>query len=98
MLRAIDKDPDAILPYRFDWTDWLDGDNILNATFAVSPAVEGGLKIDDQTFDASGVATVWLNGGVAGQMYTVTCTVFPASGAAHNMRDDRSILVRVRER
>jgi hypothetical protein len=98
MLRAIDKDPDAILPYRFDWTEWLDGDTLLNATFAVSPAEEGGLEIDDDTFDASGVATVWLSGGVPGKSYTVTCSVFPESGAVHNMRDDRSILVRVKER
>jgi hypothetical protein len=98
MLSAIDKDPDAILPYRFDWTDWLDGDTIDNATFAVLPAVEGGLKIDDQTFDASGVATGWLSGGVPGQAYTVTCSVFTTAGAAHHMRDDRSILVRVKER
>ncbi len=97
MLRAIDKDPDAILPYRFDWNDWLDGDTILNATFTVSPAVPGGLEIESQSFDTK-TAAVWLRGGVAGQTYTVTNSVFPNSGAAHGMRDDRSILVRVKER
>jgi hypothetical protein len=97
MLRAIDKDPNAVLPYRFDWTDWLEGDTILNADVAVSPDVAAGVKIDDHTHDTK-VVTVWLSGGVAGQTYTVTCSVFPASGAAHNMRDDRSLLVRVKER
>lgn len=98
MLRAIDKDPQAILPYRFDWTDWLEGDTIQNATFTVSPVEPGGVEIENSTFDASGIATVWLRGGVVGHSYTVTCSVFPASGAAHGMRDDRSLLVRVKER
>ncbi len=97
MLRAIDKDPDAILPYRFDWTDWLDGDTIQNATFEVSPVEAGGLEIESQSFDAKTCA-VWLRGGVDGHTYTVTCSVFPAAGVAHGMRDDRSILVRVKER
>jgi hypothetical protein len=97
MLRAIDKDPDAILPYRFDWTEWLDGDTILSATFEVSPADPGGLAIESQSFDGS-TCTVWLTRGVAGQTYTVTNRIFPNAGAAHGMCDDRSILVRVKER
>jgi hypothetical protein len=97
MLRAIDKDPDAILPYRFDWTDWLDGDNILNATFAVSPVEPDGLEIEAQSFDSK-TCTVWLRGGADGRTYTVTNRIFPDSGAAHGMCDDRSILVRVRNR
>ncbi len=97
MLRAIDKDPDAILPYRFDWTEWLDGDTIQNATFAVSPVEENGLEIEVQSFDTK-TCIVWLRGGLSGKTYTVTCSVFPAAGTVHGMRDDRSILVRVKER
>jgi hypothetical protein len=96
MLRAIEKDPNAVLPYRFDWSEWLEGDTITDAMFEVSPA-DSGLVIESQSFDAA-TCTVWLSGGVAGQTYTVTCRVFPESGTAHGMRDDRSILVRVKER
>ncbi len=97
MLRAIEKDPDAILPYRFDWSEWLEGDTISDAEFEVSPSVEGGLTIDAQSYDTA-TCTVWLSGGVAGQSYTLTNRIYPQAGAAHGMRDDRSVLVRVQNR
>jgi hypothetical protein len=97
MLSAIDKDPDAILPYVFDWTDWLDGDTISKAEVLVSPGDDGGIVVASVSHDDSKV-TAWLSGGKIGVGYTVTCRVFPTLGAAQNMQDDRSILVRVRDR
>ncbi len=97
MLSAIDKDPDAILPYVFDWTDWLDGDTISNAEVLVSPSDGGGIVAVNVSHDDSKV-TAWLRGGKIGVSYTVTCRVFPTLGAAQNMQDDRSILVRVKDR
>ncbi len=97
MLSAIDKDPDAVLPYVFDWTDWLDGDTISKAELLVSPNEDGGILVDASDHDDSTV-TAWLSGGKVGTNYTITCRIYPALGAAHGMKDDRSILVRVKDR
>lgn len=97
MLSAIDKDPDAVLPYVFDWTDWLDDDTISEAEVLVSPNEDGGVAVDATLHDDKTVTT-WLSGGKIGTSYTVTCRIHPAVGAGHGMQDDRSILVRVKER
>jgi len=97
MLSAIDKDPDAVLPYVFDWTDWLDGDTISDAEVLVSPEEAGGVAVDASSRDDTKV-TAWLKGGAVGSSYTVTCRVHPTSGVGRGMQDDRSILVRVKQR
>lgn len=97
MLSAIDKDPDAVLPYVFDWTDWLDGDTIGDAEMLLSPVEDGGVTVDTTLHDENTV-TAWLSGGNIGVNYTLTCRVYPVVGAGRGMQDDRSILVRVKER
>lgn len=71
----IQKDPDSVLDYVVDWSDWLGADTITNAAFTV-PA---GLTKQSETFNATS-ATVWLAGGTAGTSYNVNCRVTTAAG------------------
>lgn len=89
MPQVFRKDPDAVLDYKIDWTDWLSGDTIS----ASSWAAEAGITIDSDTNDTTS-ATVWLSGGTAGQVYEVTNHITTASGRA----DDRTLTFQVDER
>ncbi len=97
MLGVVEKDPDAVLPYQFDWAEWLNGDTIAAHEAMVSPIEQDGVVVDSSSHTDTTV-TVWLSGGVRGKSYTVTCRVHPAAGAGHDMKDDRSFLVRVMDR
>lgn len=89
---TINKDPDAVLDYPFDWAPWLKGvgDTIVSATFEVDPP----LTITRQAFDAM-TATVWLSGGVVGSgSLRVTCRIVTLDGRT----DERSIFLKIVER
>jgi hypothetical protein len=91
MASTFTKDPDAVLDYQFDWSDWLtDGDTIQDASVT---ATAGLTVAPDLTVTATAV-TCWLSGGTAGLDYTVTCHIETAGGRV----DERSIKVQVRER
>jgi hypothetical protein len=83
------KDPHAVLDYTIDWTRWLAGDHIASSEWLV-PA--GLTKVGDSRTGSS--ATVWLSGGTAGQMYTVTNRITTTGGRP----EDRSFTIRVEER
>ena len=88
------KDPDAILDYQLDWTQYLaEGDTIDSAEWSVAG------DLPDLTVDtgiATGtVTTVWLSGGIAAESpYVVTCHIETVQGRA----DDRSIQIKIGER
>ena len=93
------KDPDAVLDYVFDWkassngtgdSDWLaSGETISSHTVTV----ETGLTKDSDS-ESGGQVTVWLSGGTAGTDYDVSCEIETSAGRT----DERTVLVRVRER
>lgn len=84
----IRQDPDAVLDWQLDLTDWLEGDTIQSATVD-----GGGLTVGNVvTTDTS--ITVWLSGGTAGTNYTVRIRFTTTAGRT----DDRSITVVVAER
>lgn len=86
------KDPQAVLDYSWDWQHWLDeGESIATAT-VTAPA---GITRDSETFNDTSV-TVWLSGGTANEVYAVTCQITTDSVPART--DERSIIIRVRER
>jgi len=74
MKRDWTKDPDSVLDYQWDWTEWLDGDVISTATFFVA----SGITKDSETHDST-TATVWLSGGTEETEYDVTCRVTTAN-------------------
>lgn len=84
------KDPDAVLDYPFDWSDWLKpGETITTSAFAVS----AGLSLDSSSNTLSS-ATAWLSGGTPSTPYLVTNHITTSAGRA----DDRSITIRVQNR
>jgi len=93
-LRELVKDPDAVLDYSIDWTDWIvSGDSIATSTWAIDVAPDADLEIDSSSI-VSGVPTVWLSGGTAGETYVVRNRVVTADSRT----DDRSIVIHVRSR
>lgn len=84
------KDPNAVLDYKIDWTEWMpENDKIVLSTFTSS---DDDLDVDDSLFDDF-TTTVWLSGGVAGQRYTVTNHIVTEDGR----EDDRSIVIVCKE-
>ncbi|WP_398493375.1 hypothetical protein [Variovorax sp.] len=95
---VIEKDPNAVLDYAFDWAAWLTlngGDTIASVEFVVDPS----LTVVDFGFDGT-TATVWLSGGVkpvsGPNKLRVTCRITTTNAPARV--DDRSIFLRIVER
>lgn len=85
-------DPDAVLDYPFNWSDWLpEGDAIESAvvtaesgiTVQGTPAVVGGTKV-----------VPYVSGGTAGQSYDLTCHIVTTDGR----EDDRTMTLVCKER
>ena len=103
------KDPNAVLDYPYDWAaaedqfgnpikPWLEpGDIIVDATVTVSTFVDDPRPLyaetDPPNFTDT-TTTVVLSGGTVGKSYLVTIHVRTFDGR----EDDRTILIRVRER
>lgn len=84
-----DKDPDAILDWKFDWSSWLAvSETIATSDFEVSP----GLTVTTDSHTNTNT-TVWLSGGTPG-VYRVTNRITTNQGRT----DDRSITIRVKDR
>lgn len=85
------KDPDAVLDFKQDWTEWLavTGDTIVTSTWIVPTGIT---KTTDSNTTAT--ATVWLSGGTAGQSYAVVNRITTTQGRT----DDRTMQIAVRDR
>jgi hypothetical protein len=84
------KDPDAVLDYTWDWSLWLQTDEVIVSHQIIVPT---GIALDSSDADDERV-TGWLSDGTNGQTYTVTCRVSTDQGRT----DDRSIAVYVLNR
>lgn len=80
------KDPDDVVDYSIDWSEWLDGDTII----ASSWIVEAGITPDSEAFTTT-ITTVWLSGGTTGEVYECTNRITTAAGRQR----DQTISVRV---
>jgi hypothetical protein len=85
------KDPDAILDYTFDWSDWLE--DISDTMVDHQIIVDEGLTCDSSSTVGNSVVA-WLSGGQTGTTYRATCRIITAGGRT----DDRSIFLKVKER
>lgn len=92
--RTIDKDPNAILDYPFDWTAYLApiADSIVSASFVVAGGV-GGIVIVSSSYSSTS-ATAIVSGGVVGTTERLTCRIVTAGGRT----DDRSVYLKIVER
>lgn len=90
-------DPEAILDYTVDWSDWLGADTISTVTWTLPTIPEGGVGIvkESQASTATS-ATIWISAqaGTAGSSYVVECKITTAAGRT----DERSFTLRVVER
>lgn len=89
-LRTLEKDPDAVLDFPFDWSEWLASGETISSQVITT---EAGITKDSDT-EASGIVAVWLSGGTAGNSYEVACRI--TTSAART--DERTILVKVVDR
>ena len=98
------KDPQAVLDYKFDFkplTHVVYGaasDYLATAETIVSAVVTGetGITIDSSSItDSSTSVTAWISGGTVGESYKVTCHIHTSVGSRV---DDRTIIIRVRQR
>jgi len=72
---TITKDPNAVLDYTLDWSDWLEADTIAASTWTV----DAGLTKNSDSFTDT-TTTVWLSGGTAGQVYEALNRIVTAGG------------------
>ena len=87
---ALTKDPDAVLDYTFDWSDWLaEGETILTH----EAVIEDGDAVIDSTSQTASIVVVWLSGGTLGTNTHIRCRVTTTDGRI----DDRTIVVLIRE-
>jgi hypothetical protein len=85
------KDPNATLDYGFDWSEWLNENEILTGYQVTSGC---GITNLYNTYTTAGSVIVWLSGGVPGNRYSIACKI-ETSGSRI---DERTIKIDVRER
>ncbi len=76
------KDPIDVLDYQFDITPAVvgnDGDVIATLDVSIEPNNPGDLSLQSATTDGT-VAILWLAGGQAGTVYTVTLVIATTNG------------------
>lgn len=84
------KDPDAILDFSIDWSNWLaTGETISTSTWNVPT----GITKDSDT-NTSTVTTIWLSGGTVGTTYEIVNHIATDAGR----EDDRTIKISVAQR
>jgi hypothetical protein len=80
------KDPDAVLDWSFDWSDWLGSDTIATSEWLL-PA---GITLDSDTNTATGT-TAWFSGGTDGAQYPAVNRIVTAGGRTN----DRTLVLNV---
>lgn len=89
-MRTFVKDPNDVLDYLWDWSDWLaTGETI--ATSQMIPTA--GITVDSAP-STDTTATAWLSGGTAGVNAQVTNRITTNQGRTR----DETILLQIRER
>ena len=86
------KDPNAVLDYSFDWSDWLAEFEEISTSTWVNP---DGITINTSAKTATSTV-VWLSGGTAGKTYRLTNRIVTTSNPTRT--DDRTMTIEVSER
>lgn len=93
-MKGFVKDPDARLDYAFDWSPWLNGDEISTSNWY---ADSGGIDIvngSDSVDDTNTITRIFIEGGTPGENYALKNTITTIGGRT----DERTIEIRVRQR
>lgn len=89
-LGQAEKDPDAVLDFAIDWSDWLAAGETIATSAWTTPA---GITEDSET-ETGTVATIWLSGGTDGEDYEATNEIVTTDART----DNRTLLIMCRER
>lgn len=85
------KDPASVLDFTHDWASYLQAaETISTSAWAASPTTASPLTVDSDT-ETTTTATVWLSGGLLGQVYRVVNTITTNQGRT----EERTIVVRM---
>ena len=87
---SYDKDPQAVLDYKLEWSEWLGLDTISDSAWTASST---GITIDSDEFDDD-ETVVWLSGGTLGETYILTNHITTAAGR----EDERSIKIKIKDK
>lgn len=86
------KDPDALIDYKVDWQQYLNGDDIVSAAVTAFPQVSGGVRVAAFAVSSNSKSVViWLSAGVTAEEVNITNRVWTSAGR----RDDRTFFVSV---
>ncbi len=91
------KDPHAVIDYAVDWTTnyLLNGEQVTASDWEISPSGSvNDLAIDTIPPVMSGVASIFVSGGIAGKVYRLINRISTDQGRI----DDRTITIRVEEK
>ena len=83
------KDPDAILDYIWDWSDWLVDDTIAESVWVLP---DGITKESSSYTDTT--ATIWLSSGTVGTVYSIINRITTVAGRT----EDRTKKFKIKER
>ena len=87
---TVTKDPDANLPFRWDWSDWVPTNDSIASAVVTS---DSGITDDGGTVNGDYVDVV-VSGGTAGTSYSIAVKVTTSEGYI----DERTVIFRVRNR
>lgn len=84
-----EKDPNEVLDYSVNWTNWLGTDTISTSTWVVPTGITGGTESTTTV-----LATIWLSGGSTGSRYDLVNRIVTAGGRTA----DRTLSIDCRDR
>lgn len=90
MAKLYSKDPQAVLKYTVDWSDWLAVSETISTSSFTAPA---GITKDAEV-NTTTTGTVTLSGGTVGTTYRIVHQITTNQGQT----DQRSFDIRVEER
>lgn len=89
MTTQYEKDPQAVLDYSIDWSNFLEtAETIVSSQWFNTT----GITVD-VTGHTNKVATIWLSGGTLGQSYELTNRITTSNSPARV--DERTIIVSI---
>jgi hypothetical protein len=86
--QVFEKDPDATLDYRFNWSAWLSGDEIATSSFLLPDGLT-----EVSSSNTALTATILVAGGTSCQRYRVTNRITTVAGRV----TDRTVVIAVKE-
>lgn len=86
------KDPNAVLDYSFDWSDWLSESEEINTSTWINP---DNITINTSAKTATS-SVVWVSGGTAGRTYRLTNRIVTTNNPTRT--EDRTLTIEVQDR